>query len=306
MSNLAALTQPQLEAWSLQARSQAETGQLPRHIPLLSDPDRAHQFAVQVRQIDGQSFSVEPESHRFPLMSLIKPLMLLYLLQTLGAERVFEQIDRQPSDYPFNSLAQLEADRFRPRNPMINSGAIVLTAMLPGDTAEARCQQLGEWLNQLAESQLVLDQTMLASVRSLPNPINQAIAHVLKQAGYLDEISTTLDTYQQICCLSGTVDDLTKLGLLLAQPQTGIKPIDQRIVNALMLTCGLYEESGKYAVQIGLPIKSGVSGGLLAVIPGEGAIACYSPPLDRAGNSAIGLALLEQLAEGLNLSVFAV
>jgi glutaminase len=113
-----------------------------------------------------------------------------------------------------------------------------------------------------------------------------------------------LDTYQQICCFSVTVQDLATLGLVLACPHESLSPTYQRMVNALMLTCGLYEDSAQYAVQIGLPIKSGVSGGLLAIIPGEGAIACYSPPLDPAGNSTRGIALLKQLADVLNLSLF--
>ncbi|MCU0526481.1 MAG: glutaminase A [Elainella sp. Prado103] len=306
MAKLAALTQPQLESWAMQARTKVQSGQLPQHIPLLSSPDRIHQFAVQVRQTDGQSFSVERESHQFPLMSLIKPFVLLYLLQQVGSDRVFQKVNLQPSEYPFNSLAQLEIDQFKPRNPMINSGALVLAELLPGKTASSRCQRLNDWLNQLANSQLTFDPIMLQSIQAFPNPINQAIAHGLNQAGYLEDIQTTLDTYQQICCLSGTVEDLTKLGTLLAQPQTEIESNYQKIVNALMLTCGLYETSSRYAVQIGLPIKSGISGGLLAVIPRVGAIACYSPPLDRAGNSVAGLFLLEQLTQTLNLSIFSI
>jgi glutaminase len=213
-------------------------------------------------------------------------------------------VDMKPSEHSFNSLAQLEIDQSKPRNPMINSGAIALAALLPGATADCRCENLCEWLNLYAGSQLTLDQEMLASVRSRPNPINQAIARVLSQAGYLDSVETALDTYQHICCLSGTVEDVTKLGLLLAKPQSHLEPMHQRMVNALMMSCGLYEESGVYAVHIGLPIKSGVSGGVLTIIPAAGAIACYSPPLDQAGNSVAGLYLLKQLAQAFNLSVF--
>ncbi|MCU0569575.1 MAG: glutaminase, partial [Oculatellaceae cyanobacterium Prado106] len=266
---------------------------------MLANPDRAHEFAVQVRFINEQMFS-EPineqtlvggvEDCRFPLMSLIKPFTLLYRLQQLGEEQVLHLIDVQSSEYPFNSLAQLELDQGKPRNPMINSGAIALAALLPGQTVSERCDHFCQWLNQLSGSHLTLDQPMLASVESLPNPINRAIAHLLKQAGHIDSIETALDTYQRICCFSGTVDDLAKLGLLLARPHARLKPTHQRMVNAVMLTCGLYEDSPRYAVQIGLPMKSGVSGGLLAIVPGEGAIACYSPPLDRAGNSVRGIA----------------
>ena len=304
MAKLAALTQAQLHRWSTQAQLTAPAGRLPDHIPLLANPDRCHEFSVQVRRVEQQVFSVAAAEYRFPLMSLIKPFVLLYLLHHSGQQRVLDYVDMKPSEHSFNSLAQLELDQSKPRNPMINSGAIALTALLPGATASSRCQNLCEWLNQYAESQLTLDQEMLASVRSLPNPINQAIARLLNQAGYLDSVETALDIYQQICCLSGTVEDLTKLGLLLAKPQIHLEPTHQRMVNTLMMTCGLYEESAIYAVQIGLPMKSGVSGGLLAIIPAAGAIACYSPPLDQAGNSVGGLFLLKQLAQTFNLSGF--
>jgi len=150
----------------------------------------------------------------------------------------------------------------------------------------------------------VLDTAMLASVRSLRNEANRAIAEVLLRAGAIEHIEATLDTYNHICCLSGTVADLAQVGLLLAQPGIQPQPAHQRAVNALMLTCGLYEASGRFAVRIGLPTKSGVSGALLSIVPGQGAIACYSPTLDATGNSIAGLFLLEQLTQTLNLSVF--
>jgi glutaminase len=120
----------------------------------------------------------------------------------------------------------------------------------------------------------------------------------------VNSIDRALDIYQHTSCISGTLDDLTQLGLLLAKPQSQIPQLDRRMVNALMLTCGLYEDSGAYAVKIGLPIKSGVSGGLLAIVPGSGAIATYSPPLDRSGNSVAGLWAIERLSDRLSLSVF--
>ncbi|MGA7937765.1 MAG: glutaminase, partial [Kovacikia sp.] len=198
-----------------------------------------------------------------------------------------------------------------------------------------------------------LDAQMLASVRSLNNEVNRAIAEILAKSGYLGSIETTLDTYNQICCLSGTVADLAKIGLLMATGTAGMKdqrtgskyqityverissqespnspystPKTQNVelktqnssstphplnihhlktVNALMLTCGLYEASGRFAVRIGLPTKSGVSGALLSIVPGQGAIACYSPALDSTGNSVAGLFLLETLAQELDLSIF--
>jgi glutaminase len=304
MSKLAGLTQDLLDEILVQARSSAEIGELPTYIPPLSNPSRRFDLGIQVRQIDGHVLSVGTENYRLPLMSLIKPFVLLYLLQQSNRELVLARIDTRSSEYAFNSIAQLELDRHKPRNPMINSGAITLADLLPGDTAVSRCQQLCDWLNESSGSQLTLDLHLVAAVQSLPNPLNRAITHLLHRSGYVDSIDSALDVYQHTSCISGTLDDLTRLGLLLAHPHSQILPRDRRMVTALMLTCGLYEDSGAYTVKIGLPIKSGVSGGLLAIVPGAGAIATYSPPLDRAGNSVAGLVAIEQLTDRLNLSVF--
>lgn len=311
---LAAFNQTQLNDSISQSRSRVETeGELPAYIPLLAAPNRRFDLAIQVHQVNGEILSsVGAETFRFPLMSLIKPFVLLYLLQQSNRDLVFERVGKKPSDLPYNSLAQLEIDRYKPRNPMINSGAITLAALLPGDTASNCCQNFCDWLNQLAGSQISLDLDMLESVRSYPNPINQAIAHLLNRGGYLDShglppslvIAKTLDVYEQICCLSGAIKDLGKLGLLLASTQNNLPASDLQIVNALMLTCGMYEESGTYSVSIGLPLKSSVSGCVLAIIPGEGAIAVYSPPLNLAGNSIASLFILERLAQTSNLSIF--
>jgi glutaminase len=228
-------------------------------------------------------------------MSVVKPLLLLFLLETLGWDAVFARVGVDPSEQSFHSLAQLNADRGFPRNPMLNSGAITLASMLPGEKGAERCETLRLWLNHAAGSRFVLDTAMLSSVRSLRNEVNRAIADILLQAGYINHVESALDTYNHLCCLSGTVTDLAQVGLLLAQPNAQPQPAHQRAVNALMLTCGLYEASGRFAVRIGLPTKSGVSGALLSVVPGQGAIACYSPTLDGAGNSIAGLFLLNSL-----------
>jgi glutaminase len=308
----------QLDAWVDHARKLTQFGRLPDYIPLLAQAN-PEWFAVQVHLIQGQIYSIGEVNRPFVLMSVVKPFVLLFLLQHLGKESVFSRVGMQPSDQPFHSLAQLKLDRGFPRNPMINSGAIALASMLPGTDGTHRCETLRQWLNQMSGAELTLDQAMLASVLSLDNEANRAIAHQLAESNYLDGVETTLDTYNQICCLSGTVADLAKLGLLLAgqgefstqsptsnspSPVSPISAHIRRIVNALMLICGLYEASGRYAVEIGLPIKSGVSGALLAVVPGQGAIACYSPVLDSIGNSIVGLSLLEQFSQSLNLSVF--
>lgn len=284
------------------SRAQAVQGQVARRIPLLAKTDR-HWFAVAILTSAGIIHQAG-DNYTFPLMSAIKPFVLLYLLEHYGMETVFAWVGMQPSDAPFNSLEQLIADRGRPRNPMINSGAITLADKLPGEDGRDRCDRLSQWLNQHAGCQLQLDEPMLTSVRSAGREPNQALIHRLTESGYVKAPDIALDTYEQICCLSGRVNDLAQLGQLLAFDQPTINSQHRRVVNALMLTCGLYEASPTCAVKVGLPIKSGISGALLAVIPKQGTIACYSPALDRVGNPVAGLVFVEKLTQTLRLSVF--
>ena len=300
---LTALTQAQLNAWVIQAQAHTQGGQLADYIPLLGQAD-PNWLAVQIQTIQGQILSAGDVSLSFPLMSVVKPFVLLCLLEQLGTQAVFSRVGMEPSDEPYNSLAQLKADKGWPRNPMINSGAIALVSLLPGQDANSRCENLRQWLNQRSNSHLFLDRAMLSSARSVQNRHNQAIARLLAESGYLDAVATVLDTYKQVCCLSGTVADLASLGMLLVQQQGEISPEYRRIVNALMMTCGLYQASSHFAVEVGLPTKSGVSGAMISVVPSQGAIACYSPALDSTGNSKASLFLLQQLAQALHLSVF--
>lgn len=303
-TRLSTLSQSQFNSRAREAKERAKIGRLPDYIPRLcqANPDW---FAVQMQNINDRIYQFGDLTLSFPLMSSVKPFILLYLLEEFGAEMVFSRVGMDPSDRPFNSLEQLQVDGGFPRNPMINSGAIALCSILPGSDGVSRCETLRLWLNQQADCHLFFDQLMLASVQSLPNERNIDLATELAASGYLTPPKVTaLDTYNRVCCLAGTVIDLVRLGLLLVSPRNGILPQHLKIVKALMSTCGLYELSGRFAVQVGIPTKSGVSGALLSVVPKEGAIACYSPPLDKAGNSVGGLFLLEKLAGVLNLSVF--
>ncbi|MEQ8972459.1 MAG: glutaminase [Coleofasciculus sp. C1-SOL-03] len=298
---LSALTQDQLNTLIAQAKVQCQGGQLPTYIPLLAQANPSW-VAVQVQRIQGERVEAGDIRCSFPLMSVIKPFVLLFLLEQWGTEAVFSQVGMEPSDQPFNSLAQLQADRGKPRNPMINSGAIALAGRLPGKDGASRCESLRQWLNLRSQSQLVLDEAMLQSVRSLPNQRNQAIADLLATSGYLDHPEIALDTYNHICCLSGTVTDLAYLGMLLVQDNSMISSQHRCTVNDILITCGLYQASSRFAVEVGLPTKSGVSGAMLSIVPSQGAIACYSPALDEMGNSQAGLFIVQQLAQDLELN----
>ena len=287
----------------MQAQKHTQGGTLPSYVPLLAQAN-PNWLAVQIQTVTGQDYKVGDIHCTFPLMSVIKPFILLFLLQQLGAKIVFSYVGMKPSDMPFNSLTQLEADKGFPRNSMINSGAIALCSILPGIDAFSRCENLRLWLSQTAGSQLSLDNQMLDSVRSLPNDRNLAITELLAQSGRIQLPEITLDTYNHVCCLAGTVADLARIGMLLVQGNNAIAPRNCRIVNAIMTTCGLYQASARFAVEVGLPTKSGVSGAILSIVPTQGAIACYSPALDETGNSKAGTFLIQQLAQNLNLSIF--
>jgi len=303
MSGLETLTTTELSDWVQLAKAQAHQGRVAGRIPGLAVADREW-FAVHICCKLGQSISLGDTACVFPLMSVIKPFLLLYLLEYLGAKTVFQRVGVEPSGASFNSLEQLIADGGRPRNPMINSGAITLAEMLPGRNASDRTQQLCQWLNQTAGCKLLLDEEMLASVRSATSQANRVIAQYLVTSGYLENPEIALDTYEHICCLSGRVEDLALLGQLLACESGLLTPQHRCSVNALMLSCGLYEASPYFTLRIGLPMKSGISGTLLAVVPGQGAIACYSPALDSAGNPVAALAFVEALSQWLQLSIF--
>ncbi|MEH1942666.1 MAG: glutaminase [Nostoc sp.] len=311
MKKLDRLTTIELSAWVQKAKTKAEHGKVIDRISQLALADPGW-FAVHICCKSGKTISFGDTACVFPLMSVIKTFSLLYLLEHFGAETVFGWVGVEPSDKPFNSLEQLLADRGHPRNPMINSGAITLSDKLPGKDASdtygglrQRTFLFCQWLNQLAGCQLRLDEVMLASVRLTRSTANEAIANYLAEAGHLENLETALDTYEQICCISGRVEDLALLGKLLAFDNGCISLQNRRIVNAVMLTCGLYEASAQFAVRIGLPMKSGIAGGLVAIVPGEGAIACYSPGLDNIGNPVVAIAFIEALAQELQLSVFA-
>ncbi len=302
-NNLSNINQPQLKVWVEEALAQTKSGNLPTYIPLLAEAN-PNSFAVVLQSLDNHILSLGDVETKVPLMSVIKPFLLFYLLSKFGNDFVFNIVGKESSEKPFNSLEQLEADGGWSRNPMINSGAIALSSLLLGNTATERCKNFCYWLNNYGNCQLFLDEKMLASIRSLPNHNNQAIAQKLLESGYIKDAEITLDTYNQICCLSGSIFDVANLGILLVKPPNYDWKKYCFTVQELMTICGLYEASSRYAVEIGIPIKSSVSGIVLGLVPGAGVIVCYSPPLDREGNSVVGLFLLEVISRNLDLSVF--
>jgi len=305
MSSIAALSIAQLQAWLPAAQTLAATGTLPSYIPRLRDAN-PQSLAIAI-VADDQRFALGDVELTFPLMSVVKPFSLLYLLSLLGVEEVFRWVGEQPSLAAFNCVDQLKRDRGFPRNAMINSGAIAVAGLLPGATPEEACEGFRRWLCAMSQSQWYLDELMLASVLATPNERNLAIAQELAAAGYVKDPDLALAIYNRICCLSGAIADAVQLGKMLVQPPPALNPHHCQVVLQSIATCGLYAASADFMETVGLPSKSGVSGLTLSLIsPAQtwghvGAIAIYSPSLNAQGNPIAGLWLIEKIAQYLRL-----
>lgn len=289
-----------LQLWLRLAIQEAKTGKLPSYIPLLAQVN-LEMIAIAIQTVNGDLVNgnlviAGDIDATFPLMSVIKPFLLLYVLESFGEAEVFRIVDTKPSANPFNVIPEN-----KPENPMLNGGAIALASLLTSS------EDLQNWLNQRAGTNLALDLAMLDSVRSVSNRRNLAIAEQLKLLGLIDHPQQALAIYEEICCLRSNVQDLAKIGTLLVelpidQDNKGRSPLESAkesaniaIVLKIMSECGMYEASAEFAEDIGLPSKSSVSGALLSIVPNDCVIACYSPALDAIGNSIAGLFLLRQL-----------
>ena len=269
-----------LQKWLKSARQEVAKGNLPNYIPLLAKAD-PQAIAIAIQKVNGDHLMAGDTALTFPLMSVIKPFLLLYLLETKGAEQVFQLVDRQATTEPFNAVPE-----GKPQNSMINSGAIALSSLLES------CETLRNWLNQRSGTNLMLDLEILDSVRSVANRRNLAIADQLKDRGIIANPRKALAVYEEICCLRGNVQDLAKIGTLLVYTQ---RSANIPIVLEVMTQCGMYESSAEFAQNIGVPSKSSISGALLSIIPDQAAIACYSPALDATGNSVSGMFLIRKI-----------
>ena len=235
---------------------------------------------------------------RFTLMSVVKPFLLLRQLQLRGLDVVTQWVDNKPSDLPFYSLEQLLADGGRPRNAMLNSGAMLLTDRLPGDSAAAQYEGFLDWLNQLTGCQFDLCYEGYDDMLSdLEESVNWELALALQSAGQTSNASQMLDAYFRICCLSGDIRDAARLARVLSFGHPEIPSEHLAHVHQAMRTCGLYEETLDWDQRYGIPTKSGVSGLVIACVPQQFGLAAVSPWLKPGGNSEAALTMMAHLLE---------
>ena len=286
-------------------------GTVADYIPVLAgaSPD---QFGISVVGVKGRSFAVGDVDATFSIQSVSKPFVFALVCEAIGYGEARRRLGVNGTGFPFDSLMAVELNADRTMNPLVNAGAMATTSLVPGSTADEKWERIRDGLSRFAGHELTVNEDVYAS-ESSTNLRNQGMAHLLESYGrlYFDPDEAT-DLYTRQCSLEVSVHDLAVMGATLANgganPETGevvISPGVSRRVLAVMATAGLYELSGDWLYEIGVPGKSGVSGGIVTVAPGKGGLATFSPPLDAAGNSVRGQLVTKYLAERLGLNLFA-
>jgi glutaminase len=292
-------------------RSRSERGQVADYIPELACIDPS-QFALTVITQEGQVFSAGCADTLFSIQSISKVFTLTIALGKLG-DSLWARVGREPSGDPFNSIVQLEHEAGIPRNPFINAGAIAVADAIIGHSApkEALAEIL-QFVRFIANDESISIDENVARSEVMTGNRNAALAHFMASFGRLDNpVEHVLGTYFHHCSISMTTEQLAKAGMFLVSNGTnhctGVRVVSEqraRRINSLMLLCGHYDGSGEFAYRVGLPGKSGVGGGILAIAPGKASIAVWSPGLDKIGNSKIGTEALELLVQQTGWSIF--
>lgn len=286
-------------------------GAVADYIPVLAELD-PELFGLAVIQVDGGLHDAGDALHPFSIQSISKMFVYALAIQEHGHERVRDIVGVNNTGLAFNSLMALELNGGHPMNPMVNAGAIATTGLMPGATAVEQWERVREGLSAFAGRPLSLDGVVYAS-EAETNERNRAMGWLLRSYGRLDgDPDEVVDVYTRQCALSVTAHDLAVMGATLADggvnPVTGERVVSAEVCRdtlAVTASTGLYEASGEWLFEIGLPAKSGVAGGIVAVAPGKGAVAGFSPRLDGAGNSIRSQLAIGHLSRALGLNLFA-
>jgi glutaminase len=284
----------------------AKTGQVASYIPALLKANPNH-IGICVIDSDGRIYKEGDCDVKFTIQSISKvPALILALMD--NGEKVFEKVGREGSDEPFNTLYKLDLPHIKkPINPMFNAGAIATTSMIKG----YKFQRILEFMREITgNDDIDYNREVYISEKETGDK-NRAIAYMLKVKGIIEDPETALEHYFKQCSIEVTACDLAKIAAFIAKRCVGLKSygkIDRKTLSrnviAIMSTAGVYNTSGQYAAEVGVPSKSGVGGGIMGVVPGRMGIGLFSPPLDENGNSVAGYAMMKSLSDRLNLSIF--
>lgn len=286
-------------------------GEVASYIPELA---MANSSNLGVCVSNGVEMQCAGDFHeKFTIQSVSKPLVLILALMDQGEEVVFEKVGKEPSGDPFNSIIRLETyKKQKPYNPMINAGAIAIAALIKGESKEEKIERILTFIRKIAHNdEIKINQSVFNSEKETGNR-NRAIAHFLKDIGNLEsDINDVLDVYFSQCSIEIDCRDLANIAMVLSldgkSHVTGETLFPKRyakIAKSYMMTCGMYDGSGEFAIRVGIPAKSGVGGGILAIVPNRFGIGVYGPALDEKGNSVGGLNILEALSKAYDFNIF--
>jgi len=288
-----------------------DDGAVADYIPELGKADPSL-FGICLVTANGHVYEVGDSARPFTIQSISKPFVLGMALEDRGRDALLARIGVEPSGNPFNAIVVDEASN-RPFNPMVNSGAIVATGLIEGPSVAARQDRVLDSFARFIGHDVEVDEDVFESER-LTGDRNRAIGYLMRGFGMLEgDCDETLDLYFRQCSLRVTCRDVATMGATLANggvnPMTGVRALDERYVPdvlSVMSSCGMYDYSGEWVYRVGIPAKSGVSGGIVGILPGQLAIAVFSPPLDPQGNSVRGVRVCERISHDLSLHVLRV
>lgn len=284
-------------------------GEVATYIPELAKANPDH-FGISMATVDGQTYSVGDCQQEFTIQSICKPFAFQMALEQVGRDETLKHVGVEPSGDAFNSI-ELEPRTMRPYNAMINAGAIAISSLIKQGSREAGVRMFVDKMQKAAGRPLRIDEAVYASEDATGHR-NRAIAYLMLNCGIIDsDVDHTLHQYFSQCSLLVTAQDLAMMAATLAN--MGVHPVTQERVFdfqciketlTVMFTCGLYDHAGEWAFRVGLPAKSGVGGGIIAVVNRQLGIAVYSPRLDAKGNSVRGILACKELASHLGLHAF--
>ena len=286
-----------------------DEGDVATYIPELAKANPEH-FGICLATVDGRVVHAGDWEDEFTIQSICKPFAFQMALEEFGRDATLKRVGVEPSGEAFNSI-ELDPKTMRPFNPMINAGAIAISSLIKKDPPDSGIQEFVKRMQMAAGRKLRIDPEVLASESSTGNR-NRAIAYLMLNCGVIDgEVDHTLHQYFSQCSLLVNCQDLAMMAATLANmgsnPVTGERVFDFQYIKdvlTVMFTCGLYDHAGEWAYRVGMPAKSGVSGGILGIVNRQLGIAVYSPKLDARGNSVRGILACKDLANELGLHAF--
>ncbi|SCY95032.1 glutaminase A [Alkaliphilus peptidifermentans] len=287
-----------------------EGGNLPTYIPELRNANK-DALGIYISSLDGTEWGAGDYMYPFTIQSISKVVTLLIALQDRGVE-IFEKVGMEPTGDAFNSMMKLELIQpSKPFNPMINAGAIAVTSMIFGNYEERFDKILGFFRKITNNPKLDINQKVYLSEKRTGDK-NRAMAYYMKDVGVLQgDVEEHLDIYFKQCSIEVTCRDIANIAAFIANkgvlPKTNEKLISDeyiKIAKTFMFTCGMYNASGEFAINVGIPSKSGVGGGIMSVVPNRMGIGVVGPALDSKGNSIAGIKILEDLSNEYDLSIF--